>query len=97
MKSIILIVTSALLSGCLSMPDRVDAGWTHDSHPLLGRPFGPKEEEDTLDTLGVRAAWHRGRYYMEMGAGRKMGDGGFYGDDRVVFTSRVGVTLWERK
>jgi hypothetical protein len=92
-----LIAIAALsLTGCMSMPDRVDAGYTHVSHPLLGWPFGPADEEDFLDVLEVRAAWHKDRYFLEMGLGQQLTDSGFYGDG-FIFTSRVGVTLWSKK
>lgn len=91
----LIAVAALVLSGCASAPDSIDAGWTHVSHPLLGRPFGPSDEEDTLDVLGVRARWTRGPYFVEAGLGQQMRDAGFYGDG-FIFTSRVGVALWER-
>lgn len=91
-----LIAVSALaLTGCGSMPDQVDANWLHVSHPLLGPPFGPSNEEDTLDVLELRTAWHRDRYFLEVGLGHQLRDNGFYGDD-FIFTSRVGVEIWKR-
>lgn len=94
MKGIIVIAALAL-TGCVSVPDRIDANWAHTSHPLLGPPFGPTSEEDTLDVLEVRATWKRGRYFTEMGLGQQLADSGFYGDG-FIFTSRVGVTLWSK-
>lgn len=96
-RKLLIALTAALtLSGCVTAPDRIDAGWEHTSHPLLGPPFGPSNEEDTLDTLGLRAAWHRDRYYMELGLGQQLKDSGFAGDG-FIFTSRVGVELWRRQ
>lgn len=91
----VLVLAAVVLSGCMTTPDSVDAGWSHSSHPRQGRPFGPSTEEDTLDTLGLRARWERGDYFTEMGLGYKVRDGGFYGDD-FIFESRVGVRLFER-
>lgn len=96
MKPIAVLAAALALTGCMSTPDRVDANWLHVSHPLLGAPFGPANEEDTLDVLEMRAAWHRNRYFMEIGLGQQLKDSGFYGDG-FIFTSRVGVKLWERK
>jgi len=94
MKSLVIIAAIAL-TGCVSMPDRIDAGYMHVSHPLLGPPFGPENEEDWLDVLELRTAWHKDRYFLEMGLGQQLTDSGFYGDG-FIFTSRVGVTLWQR-
>ena len=92
----LLVLTAVALSGCASMPpDSVDAGWSHDSHPRQGRPFSPREDEDSLDTLGLRARWNRGKCFAEMGLGYMLRDGGFYGDD-FIFESRIGVKLFER-
>lgn len=84
---------SIALSGCVSVPDRVDANWLHVSHPLLGPPFGPAYEEDTLDVMELRASWDRGRFFTEMGLGAQMKDSGFAGDG-FIFTSRAGVRLF---
>lgn len=84
-----------LTSGCMSIPDRIDSGWSHISHPTQGWPFGPSTEEDSLNTLDVRATWDIGRCSMEMGLGKKIGDGGFYGND-LIFTSRMSVSIWSK-
>lgn len=96
MKRIAIITAAMFLSACTVAPDRIELDWLHASHPLLGPPFGPSNEEDTLDVLGPRARWERGRCYVEAGIGRQLADGGFYGDG-IIFTSHVGVTLWSRK
>jgi hypothetical protein len=95
-KGVAVILVALALTGCAAAPDRIDLDWFHASHPLLGPPFGPSEQEDTLDVLGPRARWERGRYYFEAGIGQQMKDSGFYGDG-IIFTSHVGVTLWSRK
>lgn len=96
MKTAALALTAVLaLSGCMSMPNKVDANWLHVSHPLLGPPFGPAYEEDTLDVMEVRASWERGRLFSEMGLGAQMRDSGFAGDG-FIFTSRIGVKLWNK-
>lgn len=94
MKGII-VITALALTGCTVIPTSIDANWAHVSHPLLGPPFGPSNEEDTLDALEVRARWQHGRYFTEMGLGQQLKDNGFYGDG-FIFTSRVGVTLWAK-
>lgn len=91
----LVVLAAVLSSGCASVPDVVDAGWSHDSHPRQGYPFGPSTEEDTLDTLGLRARWDRGKCFAEMGLGYKFREGGFHGDD-FIFESRVGVKLFSR-
>lgn len=95
MKHLLLII-AALCSGCVSVPDRIDANWAHTSHPLLGAPFGPSYEEDTLDVAEVRARWEKGRYFSEMSLGAQMKDSGFAGDG-FIFNSRIGVALWSKK
>lgn len=95
-KVFVSLIALAALSGCSVAPSKLDAGWGHNSYPELGYPFGPANEEDTLDTLGLRATWERGKCFAEVGLGYKLRDGGFYGDSDVVFTSRVGVVLWKR-
>lgn len=92
-----LMLTFALaLSGCASLaPDSQSTGWTHVSHPLLGAPFGPSSEEDTLDTIDTRLEWSRGRYRIEASLGYRVADGGFYGDD-FIFMGRVGYVLWSK-
>lgn len=94
MKHLSLISIAAIaLSGCVSIPDRLDATWMHVSHPLVGPPFGPAYEEDTLDVLGLRAKWERGRCFSEVALGAQMKDSGFAGDG-FIFTSQVGVKLF---
>lgn len=86
--------------GCsIIQPQQVDCGLSHASHPLLGAPFGPKTEEDSLNVLGCRMRTEmpgNERLFVETSLGRKMGDGGFYGDSKLVFQSYIGVKLWER-
>lgn len=91
----LLALAALALAGCSVAPSSMDANWAHASHPLLGPPFGPSNEEDTLDVLEVRARWQYGRYFTEMGLGQQLKDNGFYGDG-FIFTSRVGVTLWAK-
>lgn len=98
MMNRILVVAMALvaLSGCSAVPRSADCGWSHVSHPLLGPPFGPTTEEDSLDTAGCRARWENGKAFMETGLSYRLKDGGFYGDD-FIFESRVGIKLWARQ
>lgn len=91
----LVVLAAVALSGCVTTPDVLDAGWSHSSHPRQGRPFSPREDEDSLDTLGLRARWENGKCFAEMGLGYMLRDGGFYGDD-FIFESRVGVKLFEQ-
>lgn len=91
-----LIALAALaLAGCAT-PDRVSTGWSHVSHPLLGWPSGPANEEDVLDVADVRLEWNRGRYRFEASLGYQLANGGFYGDD-FLFMSRASYSLWSKK
>lgn len=92
----LILVVAAILSGCASIvPDAVRGEWSHTSHVFAGPPFGPKYEEDSLDTANVIARWQNGRLYSEIGVGYKLADGGFFGPD-LTFTSRIGVELWKK-
>lgn len=86
MKSLTALALLLFLSGCSSL----SAEWMHVSHPLLGPPFGPKTEEDSLNVLNACAEKHKGVMYVESCLGYQMADGGFYGDD-FIYTMRVGV------
>jgi hypothetical protein len=92
----IIAISALALTGCGLAPTSVSLEHQHLSHPLLGPPFGPSNQEDTLDVLGVRTRWARGPYYVEAGLGQQMKDSGFYGDG-IIFTSRVGVELWSKQ
>ena len=86
MRSVIL-TAALLLSGCTT----VSAEWQHISHPLLGPPFGPRNQEDTLDVLQVCLEKDYGRYWYSEGClGQQLTDSGFYGDG-FIFTGRLGV------
>ena len=84
MKYIALL--AIFLSGCTS----VSAEWIHVSHPLLGPPFGPMNEEDTLDVLQGCARRDMGPVYVEMCLGQQLADSGFYGDG-FIYTGRFGI------
>lgn len=95
--ALVLLATTGC--GSLDVCERVEAGLAadHVSHPTAGRPFGPKTEEDSLNTVGGygRCSFSQG-VWTEVGLGWKVGDGGFYGPD-MVSELRVGVKLWERE
>lgn len=81
------LVTALLLSaGCTSL----SAEYQHVSHPLIGPPFGPRGEEDSLDVLNGCAEKAKGKFYAEMCLGYRLRDKGFYGDD-FIYTARFGV------
>lgn len=72
----------AQCAGCTSM--RVE--YEHQSHPFAGWPFGPANEEDTLDLINaclVRSAQvsERVRSFGESCLGYRLVDGGFYGPE----------------
>lgn len=96
---LIVAILPLLLSGCvLTAPQHVAAEWHHASFPLAGQPFGPKEEEDALDTLGLAARWEFGRVYFDAGLGHRVRDAGFSNDrnSTLVYSGKVGFKLWER-
>jgi hypothetical protein len=84
---------SLALSGCSIAPHTTRIELEHISHPLSGRPFGPRFEEDSLNQLNVLGRWRRGRIYVEQGLGynlRGRHGGGFYGPG-LTYTGRVGI------
>lgn len=93
---VLMVVAAILLSGCSIAPDTVRTEYEHVSHPFAGWPFGPKNEEDWLDTANVVARWQRGRIYTELGLGYSLTDGGFYGP-KLTGTARAGVELWSKR
>jgi hypothetical protein len=88
---VVLFFAIVLLCGCSTLSVEV----SHVSHPLRGEPFGPMNEEDTLDTVGFVSRREYGRVYVEHGLAYRWRDGGFYGDD-FIYQGRVGVQLWRR-
>lgn len=85
MKRLAILMTF-LCSGCTY----VSVEWQHVSHPLLGPPLGPRNQEDSLDVLNGCAEKRKGHFYVEMCLGYRLKDGGFYGDD-FIYTGRFGV------
>jgi hypothetical protein len=88
----IALIAAVSAAGCTT----VSVDTMHVSHPLKGTPFGPANEEDTLDVIGVTARKEFGRMYIEHSLQYRYIDGGFYGDD-FIYTGRVGVTLWSAR
>jgi hypothetical protein len=74
-----------LLQGCANY-GRVEL--EHVSHPFAGPPFGPRNEEDSLDQLNACLGME-GDFYLEACSGYVIGNGGFFGP-RLTFTARVG-------
>lgn len=91
-RSIFSILTMLSISGCTSL----SAEWQHVSHPLLGPPFGPRNEEDSLDVLNGCGERRKENFYVEMCLGYRLRDGGFFGDD-FIYTGRFGVRKELRK
>lgn len=90
------VAAVALLAVALTGCTTVSVDTMHVSHPLKGYPFGPSNEEDTLDVLGVTARKEFGKMYIEHSLQYRYIDGGFAGDD-FIYTGRVGVVLWQSK
>lgn len=86
MRTLLICSMLIVLSACST----VSAEWQHISHPLLGPPFGPRNEEDTLDVLQVCGERTHGKFFIEMCLGHRLVDGGFYGDN-FIYTGRFGV------
>lgn len=90
-------IVCLLLAGCGSVPicdkQSVRTEYEHVSHLTAGPPFGPQDEEDSLDQISIIGRCSRGRTYAEMGIGYRLTDGGFYGPDEI-FTGRVGHYLF---
>lgn len=61
----------------------------HTSHPLAGRPFTDRTDEDSLDRVNGCVGRERAGWYAEGCVGYKYGDGGFVGP-RMTFDGRVG-------
>lgn len=80
-----------MATGCST----ISIGNTHVSHPLKGYPFGPSNEEDTLDTVDLTGVRESGPWRLEATLGYVYADGGFYGDD-FVFIGRVAYKIWEK-
>jgi len=98
MKGLIAIAALAL-TGCVSMPDRINAELEHVSHPLAGWPINASSNEDGLTQANLIARWQTGRFYVEHGLGwnvQGQNGGGFYGPE-LTYTGRVGVTLWSKQ
>lgn len=89
---VVLLLLIVSCSGCTT----VSVDTMHVSHPLKGYPFGPANEEATLDVIGVTARKEYGRFYVENSLQYRYIDGGFYGDD-FIYTGRIGVTLWDAR
>jgi hypothetical protein len=87
-KTLIIPVVAILVTACSGMRVELE----HTSHPFAGPPFGPRSEEDSLDTLNVIKSFKTGRVSVDLGLGRKLGDGGFYGP-RTTATARISVSL----
>jgi hypothetical protein len=67
------------MQGCSILPTGAQTYWAHTSHPFAGPPFGPTDEEDSLDTFNGDLFWENESWFFELGMGYKLADGGFYG------------------
>ena len=91
-----LLLSVLVLPGCVSLaPDAIRPNIQHISHPLAGRPFGPKEEEDCYQAAGASLIWQRGNLYIEQGLARKIATAncdGFYGP-KLSYSGQIGYTI----
>lgn len=92
--AIMAVVTGCASTGGICDGKQLAAETSHTSHVSAGPPIGPKEEEDSLDTIGLVGRCTRGHVYVETGLGYKFREGGFYGPEDI-FTIRVGTVLWK--
>mgnify|MGYP001576052124 CR=1 FL=1 len=74
------------MSGCANY---ASIELAHSSHPLDGPPFGPRNEEDSLDRLNVCLGREQNGWYVDSCVGYRYVDGGFYGSN-FTFDGRVG-------
>lgn len=85
MKALIALASMAILCGCTYATTEI----RHISHPTAGPPFGPKTEEDSLNTANACIGVERKGWFFEHCLGYQLGDGGFYGPD-LTYDARVG-------
>lgn len=80
------LLSVVLMSGCTYATVEL----RHTSHPFAGPPFGPKSEEDSLNTANACAGRSKAGIFLEHCLGYKLSDGGFYGPE-VTYDVRAGV------
>jgi hypothetical protein len=90
-KKILTAVLLLSLSGCSYLTTEL----RHTSHPTAGKPFGPRTEEDSLNTVNACAGRETGAWFIEQCLGYKLTDGGFYGP-QLTYDLRVG-RKWQLK
>ncbi len=88
MKTALLAACLIALQGCTYL----SAEMQHVSHPLAGPPFGPKTEEDSLNTVNACAGRERQGWYVEQCLGYKLTDGGVYGP-KLTYEARFGKRI----
>lgn len=92
-----MIVVVILALGFLSMGGcaytRVEL--EHVSHPFAGPPFGPPNQEDSLNQINYCKGTNNGTWYVENCLGYKFMQGGFYGPD-LTYTGRIGLQWGQR-
>jgi|ERR1044072_80997 hypothetical protein len=87
-------LTGCSVIGRMCDEKQVALQYTHVSHPFAGWPFGEKDEEDAVHTVGPVGRCTHGRSYVDIGVGYKVREAGFYGPE-VTGTVNVGITLWK--
>lgn len=97
LKRMMAVLALATLQACavVPQPKTCFANYDHVSHPLQGPPFGPPEEEGTIDSVGGTCRWERGRVFFESGLSYSWPDSDLYGDD-LLFNGRIAYKIWER-
>ncbi len=88
---LIICLAALMMSGC-----SLTAELAHTSHPLRGAPFGPAQEEDTLNLAQLCGRKQYARVFVEHCLGYQLTVGGFYGDD-FIYTGRFGVRIFGRE
>jgi hypothetical protein len=88
------IIFAVTLSGCSSFTS-LNAEWEHHSDPTRGS-ISTRGNEDILDTYNFVGRFEKGSLYTEIGLGYQPYQQGFDGSG-VIFTSRVGITLWSKQ
>lgn len=94
---LVLTVLFALvcLSGCCTLkPDSAGIEYAHISHPLQGFPFGPNDEEATLDTVQIATRKNFGNVYIEQALGYRFSKDCDFAGDHFLYNGRVGYTFW---
>jgi hypothetical protein len=84
-RLMVLIAVTLIQPACSYL--KVEA--EHVSHPTAGPPFGPRNQEDSINQINACLGSDDGQTYYESCLGYQVRDGGFYGPP-LTFSARVG-------